>query len=641
MKKTKIAILLLTVSIFSPGSFALGSLSEKTTILIQTSDANNRTMVFAASELTKYFNLMTGETYHISTSAEENTQPLLILDINEKLNHDGYRISKTANSIHISGGSPRGCLYGSYMFLHELGCRWPLPGSNYDVIPKLDKIIWTGSAIKSEPAMKFRGLMSTYMKPDSKEIVEFIDYLAKNRFNFLFLYGYDLPSEEILKAMNEALKDRDMGLECGGHIMSKFLSRSLFKEHPEYFREEAGVRVPENNFCPSDLTVPDIIAKNMVSDLDKVKDFDRLEVFHCWPEDLIAGGWCSCEKCKSFSGPDQALMMLNAVEERLPLGSCKIPYLAYHGTINPPQKILPNKNIQLLYAPRERCYRHAMGQCEGNRWYLERLKDQVKWFPDNPEVFEYYQDLILFRCLPMPLYHTIGPDIQAYKKAGIDRLAAHSFDTFSAWAYGSNYYVLGKCLWRGKGDSSDIEEYCQAVYGPSAKAMEKYFDLVFDLCATAVQTCGYKPFTDMRAPDVQPFTRSHIAALAILVTDKHLDNVGNILEKALKIADEPYKTRISQQQILYNAARRETKSIYQTMLAKYEYKKLTDSSSKDDILYVIALAKQALENSGAANEILVSSPEILRGKFVYKDSSAMWNGNDELRSIVIELEQKI
>src|SRR6185369_5177594 len=100
--------------------------------------------------------------------------------------------------------------------------------------------------------------------------------------------------------------------------------------------------------------------------------------------------------------------------------------------------------------PRERCYRHALGECEANKRYLKYLKGLVKAVPSEPEVFEYYHDAILSRYMPVPMYPTIGKDVKVYREAGIDGLDSLYLQTYSDWAFGINTYALGKALWRGE-----------------------------------------------------------------------------------------------------------------------------------------------------------------------------------------------
>ncbi|UCD27548.1 MAG: DUF4838 domain-containing protein [Planctomycetota bacterium] len=289
------------------------------------------TLNFAAAELSKYFKCITGRDYLIET--QPGNSPLVRLKVDTGLKHDGYRIYRDGDSICISGGSSRGCLYGVYTLLVELGCKFPIPGKEYEIIPRLEKISWSGPTIQSEPAVAGRGILIYplndavsnrtreiariagqselfYFHPFNvlDEILELIDWMAKNRFNFLSLLAGKIPPE-VLPKLKEAFVARDMGMEWGMHWLPKYLPRSLFEEHPEYFRMENGKRTPKLNMCPSSSEAADIIAKNSLDDWDQLRDFPRFETLHLWPDDLNpkvhrTSGWCYCEKCKGYQfGP--------------------------------------------------------------------------------------------------------------------------------------------------------------------------------------------------------------------------------------------------------------------------------------------------------------------------------------------------
>jgi|GEM_PF-2208061 len=574
---------------------------------------SNKTLDFAAQELSKYFEAMTGRDYPVADEEKEGNAPLVRLKVDASLSHDGYRIDRDAQTICISGGSPRGCLYGAYAFLNELGCRWPLPGKEYEVVPKLKRISWSKTKIKSEPAIAGRGMILFYSNDDRDKVLELVDWSAKNRLNFVFLCSSKIHSHR-LPEFKEAFAVRDMGLEWGMHLLAKYLPRDLFKEHPEYFRMENGKRTEKLNMCPSSPEAADIIAKNFIKDCwDKLCGFERLEVLHLWPDDLLKGGWCSCDKCKGLTASDQALKIINEVAKRLPLGNTSLAHLSYHTTISAPTNIKPEKNVRLLYAPRERCYKHPMGECPINRTYLENLKSQIPLFSNEPEIFEYYQDLILFRGLPMPLYRVIGKDIKAYREAGVTRISSLSFGDFSEWAYGPSYYLFGKCLWRGKGDPRDIEEYYDAVYGPQAKVMQQYFHLLSELCETVMQLCDYNMDADMRYPRYwEPYTKKHVSLLAPLVTDEHLDKIEGTLKDAIAAAAEPYRTRIEYQLILWQFTRLEVPAIYRTMLAGHLNANLGQDATDAERLHIIALFKEALREMEKATQILASAPKELQ-----------------------------
>ena len=75
-----------------------------------------------------------------------------------------------------------------------------------------------------------------------------------------------------------------------------------------------------------------------------------------------------------------------------------VAYLAYHDTIDPDPALRPLDNVWFEWAPRERCYSHAIDDpaCAINPRYLESLKRYIDIFDGRGHVFEYYADAILF-----------------------------------------------------------------------------------------------------------------------------------------------------------------------------------------------------------------------------------------------------
>jgi len=589
----------------------------------------SKTLDFAAAELARYLKAIAGKECAIAVGAGGGPADVR-LAVDRGLAEDEYRIRRAGAAVEIVGGSPRGCLYGAYRFLHALGCRWPLPGAENELVPRRKSIDWPGPEIRSRPAVAHRGLMWIPTAYD-QDLLDLIDYLAKNGFNFVTICGGPVPPDYLPK-LDEAVRARDMGVEWGTHLLPGYLPRSEFAAHPDYFRMEKGRRTASLNMCPSSPEAADLIARNSMADWGRLRSLPRLEMLHLWPDDLLGGGWCDCPLCEGLSPSDQSLKIVNAVAERLPLGQTALAHLSYHETLAAPKRIKPHPNVRLFYAPRERCYRHAMGECEVNRRYLSWLESQIELFPNQPEVMEYYQDLVLFRQMPLPLHPVIGRDVKAYRAAGVERITSLAFQRFSDWAYGANYYVLGKALWRGDASPDDIEEYCQALYGPAADQMKRYFDRLFELCGTAMETCGYEGFADLRYPLEQPFDAVHAADLAPLVAEDRLDEIEKLLTDAQAAAAEPYRTRIEQQTTLWKVARLETRAMYCTMTAGERMKKFrAGRMSEADRRETVAMIREAIDNIIAAGEILVSAPEPLRGQHIARGGG---NAEDRFRGYV-------
>lgn len=612
----------------SPGSCegANGSQGDVQMRVISVPSGSGKAIGFAASELSKYLEAMTYEHFRVEERESDGTE-LVKLAIDGRLKGDGYHVCKRNGRILIEGGSSRGCLYGAYALLRELGCRWPLPGKEYEVIPRIKEVEWSGD-IKSEPAFSRRGMLIASNPEES--LIAYVDFLAKNGFNFVFPYLTANLSDALRDRLASAMEEREMGLDYGGHWLPGLLPRDLLKDHPEYFRMEDGKRTNDLNMCASNSEAIGVMAGNARTQVDYMRTFSKPETLHLWADDIFGGGWCSCDACKELTGSDQLLQVLNRLGDQVDPGDTKLAFIAYHGSVYPPTRVKASEHTRLMYAGRERCYRHALDECEANRRYLGYLKGDLKAMPNGAEVFDYLQDCILLRFMAVPLHPTIGKDARIYKDLGVDGVFAHAFTTYSDWAYGPNAYVLGKALWRGEGSAQDIEEYCTAVYGPAGGAMREYFDMLFELGATVMATCGYKDFADMRYPPIEPFNKKQVEQITPLISEAHLSKIESKLRQALNVGREPYHSRVEDQMLLWRYTRGEALAVYHTLQAnvreaEIEHAKAVMSSeemarARDEMVRRYA---QIVEELESGTDMLVTAPERLRGHWGGKESGAI------------------
>ena len=108
----------------------------------------------------------------------------------------------------------------------------------------------------------------------------------------------------------------------------------------------------------------------------------------------------SCAQCRKLSPQMQYMKVVNAIAaaQQSAAGGIPVAYLAYHDTIEPDRKLRPLPNVWFEWAPRERCYIHAIDDpaCNINPRYHESLKRYIDIFEGRGHVFEYYADAILF-----------------------------------------------------------------------------------------------------------------------------------------------------------------------------------------------------------------------------------------------------
>ena len=183
-------------------------------------------MTFAAEELSRYLQTMTRQKWTIAEDAATEGNARIALNTTPDLTRDGYHIRKHEGQVQIIGGGSRGCMYGAYAWLQSLGCRWPLTGKEYEIVPRIQSID-NFKNTRSIPAIRRRGMV--YLMHDANDLssLDRVDFMAKNGFNYIFMHVNTLTGELRAK-MASALQEREMGLEYGGHALPSLLPRDLF-----------------------------------------------------------------------------------------------------------------------------------------------------------------------------------------------------------------------------------------------------------------------------------------------------------------------------------------------------------------------------------------------------------------------------
>ena len=169
--------------------------------------------------------------------------------------------------------------------------------------------------------------------------------------------------------LDMVIRKRGMLWDFGGHAARLFVDRACFDTHPEMFRTKKGERRSDGNFCPSDPNAIQMLCDGIKGCMKKDYPIGLMSVYF---DDVVEGSWCDCPKCQKLSPAEQAYhssnMVAKAVEAEFP--DKKTSFLLYHDTVemDTPQE-LPSLNLIGQYAPRERCYAHAINDptCENNR----------------------------------------------------------------------------------------------------------------------------------------------------------------------------------------------------------------------------------------------------------------------------------
>jgi len=412
---------------------------------------------------------------------------------------DGFTWQATPEQVVLRGDNPRGLLYAVYSFLEALGCRWVSPGADGERLPQGTRFEVSATLIREQAALPGRCLIVGHYA-FMQAIEEWIVWAARNRLNTIFLHVIEGPMAfgaapegqwQAHKGRAVPLaRQRGMTIEHGGHGLAALLPRVRFKELPEAFRYHAGRRTPDHNFCPSSAEGMAIVRRNAEAHF---RAHPEVDVYHLWPDDIPGGGWCACERCRSYTASEQALLAINAVAEVLaevnPAG--RVAFLAYMDTEAVPVQVAPRENVCLVWAPRSRCYAHATDDpaCPVNvPHYAETFRAQAAHFPHQPRVFEYYLDAILFKSLLPPLPSILQRDIRFYAAAGAHTVQALMTGDRPWLVPQLNAWLFARLSWDPEQDlDALLADFCQATYGTAGelpahyRALEAAFALALDI----------------------------------------------------------------------------------------------------------------------------------------------------------------
>lgn len=273
---------------------------------------------------------------------------------------------------------------------------------------------------------------------------QMIELLKKSRINVLGLHP--VGGEEADKSLDRLLallktedfhkkldRVRDLGIavEYELHALAWLLPRDMYHIHPEWFRMDMeGKRVNDFNMCVSNPEALEYLSAR-AAELAALLRSDTGR-YYFWSDD-VDHTFCNCEKCRSLSPSDQALIIYNCILKgiRSVDSNAKQCFLAYHETMMPPRRIKPEEGIFLEYAPMWRNTKVPIYEknCDENLKFCEAIDPLISYFgKKDAQVLEYWLDNSMFsgwKKPPKPITictDTIRKDINFYVKCGFEHI---------------------------------------------------------------------------------------------------------------------------------------------------------------------------------------------------------------------------
>lgn len=417
---------------------------------------------FAAKEITKYVEAMTGAKLKIVVGRTVGGARIEIDDAVKGLEREEFRIETKSGVLSLAGGSPRAALYAAYEFLEHVGCGFWSPLN--ETVPSVKSISVEKSwKVQSKPAIPWRQVHSQY--------------------------GYKIPWKPKLR-INGRMWTEATPANLGGSdsmAMGQSLAglnhgdaeKRLFAEHPDWFawREKEKARTMRQMCTSNDEVVDAIVAKirsrykanpsNISYESVSLRDNDKI---------------CQCDKCRrlvkkheSTAAPifDCANRVAKAIAKDLP--NVRIVVLAYWVSQTPPKGMSLEPNVVVCWA-RLRNFAVPPSKVPGHDAKLNKWRELAK---GNVVIWDYN---VQFRgyLLPAPIIDMMGPGFREYAEKGIKGVmvqmagfgaALMDFAELRTW-------LCAKLMWNPAQDEHKLmRDWCDGACGAGSTAVKEWLEI--------------------------------------------------------------------------------------------------------------------------------------------------------------------
>lgn len=401
----------------------------------------------AAKELQKYIREISGAELEIVTHPEGKNEKEITILTDNAIKKDGFQIKASGNKICFAG-SNKGPLNAVYSFLEKyLGCR--MYTSAVKVIPKRKNIILPEINITENPVFEYR------------------DIHYKESWNPEFSMWHKLDADP------ESKKIWGMFVHTSNKLVPP---EKYFKDHPEYFSELNGIRIPDGQLC---LTNPDVL-KIVIEELrNRIKENPSAKIWSVSQNDNFSN--CRCPECSKLdeaegSPAGSLLSFVNKVAKEFP--DKIISTLAYQYTRKAPKTIKPEKNVNIMLCSIE-CNRSKPLETDpSSAGFVNDLKEWSK-ISDNIMIWDY---VVQFKntASPFPNFHVLQPNIQLFAKYGVKMMFQQGAGGCTGCEFGElRNYIIAKLLWNPNINVNEVmNDFLNCYYGKAGKYIRSYIDIM-------------------------------------------------------------------------------------------------------------------------------------------------------------------
>ena len=425
----------------------------------------------AAEELARYLKKSTGADLEVTTIPRASKQiivghsPLADEKFPEvkdcKWKDDEIFIASSGDNMILTGARPRGSLYAVFEFLERQGFRFWAPKEEF--VPSLEKLETQEGTYRFAPPVLIR-----------------------------YISGADVIDNPAFAVKKKQVVMRPSPEHWGGsrviigpwHTFDRFYpADKFFKDHPEHFSLIKGKRIGGQNvgqLCLSNKEMRKAYLREVLAQLRKETNPEFINVSQ-------NDNWtrCECESCvaleKKTGGASGILIdfvneIAAGIENEFP--NVIVQTFAYQYTRTPPDKIVPRKNVSILFCTIERDMSRPLTNTE-RKENVDLLKDLRNWqkISRHVDIWDY---IVSYSSLftPLPNLDAGTADIKLFAE-GKPILLMMQGDMFNHNLPGDlqvlKINVWSRLMWNPELDPAELErDFVEGYYGSAAPAVKEY-----------------------------------------------------------------------------------------------------------------------------------------------------------------------
>lgn len=453
---------------------------------------------YAAEELKKMLQQITGANFDVGQSSDDNLESVIVIGPGplaqsffpeirlETFREEQLTMRIRGGRLLLAGGRPRGTLYAVYRFLQEAcGVRWWAPWATH--VPQDANLAIDSLQIEETPAFESRNVywFSAFDR----------DWAVRNGLNAV------APKNVRLREEHGGCITYAAGEKGFHHTFFELVPpEEYFEKHPEWFSLINGQRRhPEggkhrSQLCTTNPELRDFLIRRLREWLKESPGASSVSISQ---DDTFAdwGGACQCPACKaiddregSFSG--SIIALLNHIAERLGPEFPGIGFdtLAYRYTRQAPRTLKPLPNVIVRLCSIE-CNVAAPLDDSSNRAFAQDIKDWSR-ICDRLYVWDYTTNFIHY-LLPHPNWFSLGPNMRFFHQHNVRGIFAQgAFQSCGAEMAELRAWMLARLMWNPYQDELKlIDEFLCGYYGRAADVIRQYLDLLRDATKGFYMNC--------------------------------------------------------------------------------------------------------------------------------------------------------